>query len=68
MSTQAQPAGAPPPPGTETGRAEPDRSALSAGARQERRLGWLLCAPAVVVMIAVTAYPVGYAVYLSLQR
>ncbi|MEU5521408.1 carbohydrate ABC transporter permease [Streptomyces sp. NPDC093250] len=42
--------------------------ALSAGARQERRLGLLLCAPAVLVMAAVTAYPIGYAVYLSLQR
>ncbi|WP_182730141.1 MULTISPECIES: sugar ABC transporter permease [Streptomyces] len=42
--------------------------ARSAGAQQERRLGWLLCAPAVLVMIAVTAYPIGYAVYLSLQR
>ena len=41
---------------------------LSEGARAERRLGWLLCAPAVIVMIAVTAYPVGYAVYLSLER
>jgi multiple sugar transport system permease protein len=41
---------------------------LSEGARAERKLGWLLCAPAVIVMIAVTAYPVGYAVYLSLQR
>ena len=41
---------------------------LSEGARAERRLGWLLCAPAVVVMIAVTAYPVGYAIWLSLQR
>jgi multiple sugar transport system permease protein len=41
---------------------------LSEGARQERRLGWTLCAPAVIVMLAVTAYPVGYAVYLSLQR
>jgi multiple sugar transport system permease protein len=41
---------------------------LSEGARAERRLGWLLCAPAVVVMIAVTAYPVGYAVWLSLER
>jgi multiple sugar transport system permease protein len=28
----------------------------------------MLCAPAVVVMVAVTAYPIGYAVYLSLQR
>jgi trehalose/maltose transport system permease protein len=42
--------------------------ALSEGARQERRLGLLLCAPAVVVMLAVTAYPIGYAIYLSLQR
>jgi multiple sugar transport system permease protein len=41
---------------------------LSEGARAERRLGWLLCAPAVIVMIAVTAYPVGYAIWLSLQR
>ncbi|WSY79936.1 sugar ABC transporter permease [Streptomyces sp. NBC_00879] len=41
---------------------------MSEGARQERRLGWLLCAPAVVVMLAVTAYPIGYAIYLSLQR
>ncbi|MEV7781181.1 sugar ABC transporter permease [Kitasatospora sp. NPDC088351] len=41
---------------------------LSAGSRQERRLAWLLCAPAVAVMTAVTAYPVGYAVYLSLHR
>jgi multiple sugar transport system permease protein len=41
---------------------------LSEGARAERRLGWLLCAPAVIVMVAVTAYPIGYALYLSLQR
>jgi multiple sugar transport system permease protein len=41
---------------------------LSEGARAERRLGWLLCAPAVIVMIAVTAYPIVYAVYLSFQR
>src|ERR1022692_2097504 len=41
---------------------------LSEGARAERRLGWMLCAPAVIVMIAVTAFPVGYAVYLSLER
>ena len=44
------------------------RRQLSEGARAERRLGWLLCAPAVIVMIAVTAYPIAYAVYLSLQR
>jgi multiple sugar transport system permease protein len=44
------------------------RQQLSEGARAERRLGWMLCAPAVIVMIAVTAYPVGYAIYLSLER
>jgi multiple sugar transport system permease protein len=41
---------------------------LSEGARAERRLGFTLIAPAVVVMIAVTAYPVIYAIYLSLER
>jgi len=44
------------------------KTRLSEGARAERRLGWLLCAPAVIVMIAVTAYPIAYAVYLSFQR
>jgi multiple sugar transport system permease protein len=44
------------------------RKQLSEGARAERRLGWLLCAPAVLVMIVVAAFPIAYAVYLSLQR
>ncbi|WCO65204.1 sugar ABC transporter permease [Iamia majanohamensis] len=43
-------------------------SSLSARARSERRLGWMLCAPAVTVMLVVTAYPVAYALWLSLQR
>src|SRR5690242_21475351 len=41
---------------------------LSEGARAERRLGWLLCAPAVIIMVAVAAYPIIYSVWLSLQR
>jgi multiple sugar transport system permease protein len=41
---------------------------LSEGARAERRLGWLLCAPAVIVMLAVAGYPIVYAIWLSLQR
>ena len=41
---------------------------LSEGAKAERRLGWLLCAPAVIVMIGVTGYPIVYAVWLSLER
>jgi len=44
------------------------RPQLSEGAKQERRLGLWLVAPAVVVMIAVTAYPLVYAVILSLER
>jgi multiple sugar transport system permease protein len=34
----------------------------------QRRLAVLLVAPAVILMVAVTAYPIGYAVWLSLQR
>jgi multiple sugar transport system permease protein len=53
-------------------RAEPHRkeqtARLSEGKRAERRLGWLLCAPAALVMVAVTAYPILYSVWLSLQR
>jgi multiple sugar transport system permease protein len=44
------------------------KAPLSEGARAERRLGWILCAPAVIIMVAVTAYPVIYAVYLSLKK
>jgi multiple sugar transport system permease protein len=44
------------------------RRRLSDRARSERRLGWLLCAPAGIVMLAVAGYPIGYAIYLSLQR
>src|SRR5690606_32590131 len=41
---------------------------LSEGARAERKLAFLLCAPAVIIIIAVTAYPIAYAIWLSLQR
>jgi multiple sugar transport system permease protein len=46
----------------------PKRKALTERARAERRLGWMLVAPAAIVMIAVTGYPILYAIYLSLQR
>jgi multiple sugar transport system permease protein len=36
--------------------------------RSERKLAYLLCAPAVFAMLAVTAYPIAYALWLSLQR
>jgi multiple sugar transport system permease protein len=46
----------------------PPTSRLSVRGRSERRLGWLLCAPSVIVMLLVTAYPIAYALWLSLQR
>ncbi|MFZ0834681.1 MAG: sugar ABC transporter permease [Mycobacterium sp.] len=36
--------------------------------RSQRRLAYLLITPAVLLMLAVTAYPIGYAVWLSLQK
>jgi multiple sugar transport system permease protein len=44
------------------------RADVSEKARLERRLAALLCAPAVLVILAVTGYPIGYALYLSLER
>jgi multiple sugar transport system permease protein len=41
---------------------------VSQRTRSERKLAWMLCAPAVLAMLAVTAYPIGYAVILSLQQ
>lgn len=41
---------------------------VSSRTRSERKLGWMLCAPAVFVMLLVTAYPIGYAIVLSLQH
>jgi multiple sugar transport system permease protein len=46
----------------------PKKAPLSEGKKAERRLGWLLCAPAAFVMVAVTAYPILYSIWLSLQR
>jgi multiple sugar transport system permease protein len=58
----------PPPHPPQRPEASGERRPPSDRARAERRLGWLLCAPAALVMLAVTAYPIGYAIYLSLQR
>jgi multiple sugar transport system permease protein len=41
---------------------------VSERTRSERRLAWMLCAPAVIAMLAVTAYPIGYALVLSVQQ
>ena len=44
------------------------RSSMTDRAKAERKLAWMLCAPAVIVMLLVTGYPIAYALYLSLQR
>ncbi|MFL6119964.1 carbohydrate ABC transporter permease [Actinophytocola sp.] len=44
------------------------KPALSEGKKAERRLGLLLCAPAAIVMLAVTGWPIIYSIWLSLQR
>ncbi len=48
--------------------AQPGPAPVSERTRSERRLAWMLCAPAVIAMLAVTAYPIVYAVVLSLQQ
>jgi multiple sugar transport system permease protein len=57
--TVAAPTAAPP---------KPRRTAPTERAKAERNLGLSLIAPAVIVMAAVTAYPIIYAFVLSLQR
>jgi len=44
----------------------PARPGLTDRARSERRLGWMLAGPALAVMVAVTAYPIANALWLSL--
>ena len=46
----------------------PLSGARNATTRAERRLAMLLCAPAASVMVAVAAFPILYAVWLSLHR
>jgi len=41
---------------------------VSDRSKSERRLGWMLCAPAAIGMLLVTAYPIGYALVLSVQQ
>jgi len=46
---------------------KPQKVGITERARAERKLAWMLCAPAVIMMVLVTAYPIGYAIVLSLQ-
>jgi multiple sugar transport system permease protein len=55
-------------PAAATATAPRGRKVISERARAERRLGFMLVAPAAIIMLAVTAYPIIYAIWLSLQR
>jgi multiple sugar transport system permease protein len=48
--------------------APPKKKKVSDRAKEERKLAWMLCAPAVITMILVTGFPIAYAFYLSLQK
>lgn len=52
----------------ETEHTEIAKKRFSEGKRAERKLGLLLCTPAIVIMLTVTAYPILYALWLSLNR
>jgi trehalose/maltose transport system permease protein len=41
---------------------------LTGRAKAERKLAWILCAPAVIVMLLVAGFPIVYAFWLSLRR
>jgi len=56
---------------TRAGTARPTAShtgGLTDRARAERKLAWMLCAPAVAVMLLVAGFPILYAFWLSLRR
>jgi multiple sugar transport system permease protein len=44
------------------------KKGLTGRAQAERKLGWMLCAPSVILMLLVAGFPIGYAFWLSLQR
>jgi multiple sugar transport system permease protein len=47
---------------------QPRKKGTTDKTKAERKLAWMLCAPAVIMMLLVTAYPIGYAIVLSLQE
>jgi multiple sugar transport system permease protein len=56
------------PPQAGAGARDPKRVGITDRARAERNFAWKLCAPAVVFMLLVTAYPIFYAIVLSVQE
>ena len=56
-------------PATETRTAPPaGKKKVTDRTKAERKLAYMLCAPAVIAMLVVTGYPIAYAFYLSLQK
>jgi multiple sugar transport system permease protein len=47
---------------------QPKKGGITDRARAERKLGWLLCAPSVILMLFVAGFPIGYAFWLSLRK
>ena len=47
---------------------QPRKRMLTERQRAERKLAWMLCAPAVAIMALVAVYPIIYAIYLSFLR
>jgi multiple sugar transport system permease protein len=58
---------APPQTGSDVATTGRKKGPISERTKAERKLAWTLCAPAVIVMLLVTAYPIGYAIVLSVQ-
>jgi len=54
--------------GTGVSVGRPRRRMLTERQRAERKLAWMLCAPAVAIMALVAVYPILYAIYLSFLR
>ena len=50
------------------GKGKRGRASASDKTRAERKLAYMLCAPAVIAMLLVTVYPILYALALSVQR
>jgi multiple sugar transport system permease protein len=53
---------------TASSQAPAANTGLTDRAKQERKLAWMLCAPAVAVMLLVAGFPIIYAFWLSLRR
>ena len=54
--------------GAQSDRRQGSAAMTSANRKSDARLAFILVAPAALLMLAVTAYPIGYAIWLSMQR